>query len=266
MRQRVGCWRWLPFAAAALLWVLAMPARAGDDVAPPQLPCGAEPYPPLAAPGAPPNVRAWRGAAARDWQPPACTGWTRSGFDILVGVAGSFRHDGEIDALLARAGGYAAKKNIRYWSVTEKAWKPLVTEVWALNGADPAQRRADFTAAEVAKGRELYFAQSDNRSSAKAVYRDRVLQADRERLMVARENITPVKMMLITLFEPGDLQIFYVVERRAPGVWGFYGLTRTRMASSLLPLGDEGSYVNRAVAFYRHMAGIPTDQEPPAVR
>jgi hypothetical protein len=38
------------------------------------------------------------------------------------------------------------------------------------------------------------------------------------------------------------------------------------MASSLLPTGGDASYINRAVAFYRLVAGIPTDQEPPAAR
>lgn len=242
----------------------SLPARAGDES--PRLPCGAEAYPAFAAAGVPPNVRAWRGAAAREWQPPACTGWTRSGFDVLVGVGGSFRHEGEIDALLARIGGYSTKKSVRYWSVTEKSWKPLVTDVFSLSGPDAAQRRADFSAADVVKGRDLYFAQSDNRSSGKTVYRDRVLLVERDRVMLVRENVTPVKMMLVTVFEPGDLQTAYFLERRAPGVWGFYSLTRTRMASSLMPVGDEGSYINRAVAFYRHIAAIPTDQEPPASR
>ena len=30
--------------------------------------------------------------------------------------------------------------------------------------------------------------------------------------------------------------------------------------------GNESSAINRAVAFYRWLAGIPTDQEPPAAR
>jgi hypothetical protein len=38
------------------------------------------------------------------------------------------------------------------------------------------------------------------------------------------------------------------------------------MASSLLPTGDHASYINRAVAFYRFVANIPTDQPPPAAR
>ena len=38
------------------------------------------------------------------------------------------------------------------------------------------------------------------------------------------------------------------------------------MASAVLPVGSDASYINRAVAFYRLVAAIPTDQEPPAAR
>jgi hypothetical protein len=33
-----------------------------------------------------------------------------------------------------------------------------------------------------------------------------------------------------------------------------------------LVTGNESSAINRAVAFYRHMVGIPTAQEPPVAR
>jgi len=36
--------------------------------------------------------------------------------------------------------------------------------------------------------------------------------------------------------------------------------------SSIMPGSHEASYINRAVAYYRHIAGLPTDQEPPAAR
>jgi hypothetical protein len=90
--------------------------------------------------------------------------------------------------------------------------------------------------------------------------------ASREQLLVTTENLTPVKKMMLTFFEPGSLQTFCLIERRGPGVWNFYSVTRTRVASSLLPAGGEASYINRAVAFFRYVAGIPTDQEPPAAR
>ena len=247
-----------------LVALAALPARAGDDG--PRLPCGAAPQPTWAEPGQLPAVQAWRGAVARGWVPPACTGWVASPADILVAVAGSFKHDGDIDVLLARIGAISAKSNVRYWSTTEKRWQPLVTEAFALGGPDAAQRREDFPPAHFAKGQTLHYAQSDNRSSGKTVYRERVLSVDRDRLAVVTENLTPVKMTLITLFDAGDMQTAYFIERRSPGLWNFYSLTRTRMSSSLMPIGSDASYINRAVAFYRLVAAIPTDQEPPAAR
>ena len=250
--------------AIALCGLLVLPARAGDDG--PMLPCGAAAQPTYADPGQPPTVQAWRGKAARAWVPPACTGWVASNADILVAVAGSFKHGGDIDDLLARIGAISSKSKVQYWSTTEKAWKPLVTEAFALSGPDPALRRADFMAPQFVKGQNLYYAQSDNRSSGKTVYRERVIAVDRERLAIVSENATPVKMTLITLFDVGDMQTAYFLERREAGVWNFYSLTRTRMASSLMPTGGDASYINRAVAFYRLVAAIPTDQEPPAAR
>ena len=238
--------------------------RAADDW--PRLPCGAAPLPAYAAPSAAPNVRAWSGKAAQGWTPPACIGWPAADADMLVAVAGSFRHDGESDVLLARIGAISSKKGVRYWSVTDKRWQPLVTEVHACSGPDPEARRADFVPAQMTAGQVLYYAQSDNRSSGKTLYRERILAADRDRLVIETENVSPLTKMMITLFEPGQLRSAYVIERQAPGVWGFYSLTRTRMASSLMPLGGDASYINRAVAFYRLVAGIPTDQEPPAAR
>jgi hypothetical protein len=256
---------WLrPLAMCIALAAAVAQARAGD--AAPRPPCGSVPLPAFAEPGAPPAVQAWSGKAAREWQPPGCTGWTTSGFDVIVAVAGSFRHEGEIEDLMVRLGAISTKSQVRYWSTTDKAWRPLVTEAFALSGPDAALKRADFGAAQFVKGQSLYFAQADNRSSGKTVFRDRVLVADRERLVVSSENITPVTKMMLTLFDAGDMQAMYVLERRAVGVWNFYSLTRTRMASSLMPTGGDAPYINRAVAFYRWVAAIPTDQEPPAAR
>jgi hypothetical protein len=258
--------RRLPVLGAMMLAgaLLGPTAAAPDDG--PRLPCGVAPVPGYAEPGAPPTVRAWTGKAAAAWRPPACSGWTDREADMLVALAGSFRYDGEIDGLLARVGAISAQKGMRYWSTTEKRWQALVTDAAALSGPDAALRRPDFTPAELTSGQVIHYAQSDNRSAGKTVYRERVLAADQERLLVTSENLTPVKKMMITFFEPGGLQTFSLIERRGPGVWNFYSVTRTRAASSLLPTGGEASYINRAAAFFRYVAGIPTDQEPPAAR
>ena len=251
-------------ALLAALACVAGAARAADEV--PRVPCGVSPVPAYAALASPPNVRVWSGKDARGWTPPACVGGAAADADIMVAVAGSFRHEGEIDALLARVGAMSAKKGVRYWSTTDKRWLPLVTEVYACSGPDPEARRSDFAPAQITAGQILYYTQSDNRTSGKNLYRERVLAVDRERLMIETENVSPLRKMMITLFEPGQLRTAYVLERLAPGVWGFYSLTRAQTASSLVPVGGEASYINRAVALYRHVAGIPTDQEPPAAR
>jgi hypothetical protein len=151
------------FVAIGLLGLGALPAHATDDG--PRLPCGVAPLPAYAEPGAPPNVRAWSGKAARGWPPPSCSTWQASDADMLVGLAGSFRYDGEIDGLLARIGAISTKKGVRYWSTTEKSWQMLVTDAFALSGPDAALRRADFKPEELAKGQAIHYAQSDNRSA-----------------------------------------------------------------------------------------------------
>jgi hypothetical protein len=250
--------------AALLVSQGGMPVQADDDL--PRLPCGTAPLPAYAEADAPPTVRSWSGKAARSFAPPPCTGWAAMEADMIVALAGSFLHDGGIEALSARIGAISAMKGVRYWSTTDKNWQLLVTDAYALDGPDASRRRDDFGAAQVVAGRTLYYAQSDNRTAGQTVYRDRVVAAEPDRLMIANENVAPLKKMLVTLFEPGEMQTVYIVERRAPGIWGFYSLTRVRMASILLPTGSDASYINRSVALFRHVAGIPTDKEPPAAR
>ena len=74
-----------------------------------------------------------------------------------------------------------------------------------------------------------------------------------------------MRLLLLALFAPGDLRSTFFLERLpASGVWGYYGLWGIR--TNALTSGHEASSINRAVAMFRHLAGIPTDQEPPAVR
>jgi hypothetical protein len=56
--------------------------------------------------------------------------------------------------------------------------------------------------------------------------------------------------------------VYYLAER-APGRWAYSSITRI-VPASFLAQGHEKSYVNRAIALYRHYMHIPTDQDPPA--
>lgn len=63
------------------------------------------------------------------------------------------------------------------------------------------------------------------------------------------------------LFSPGDIQSIYFFERESQDVWRYYSIVRTSKNASQLTAGNEASAINRAVAFYRYLAGIPTDKE-----
>jgi hypothetical protein len=178
-------------------------------------------------------------------------------------MAGSFRFDGSADELVARIGAISTLRGVRYWSTTEKTWRPYVVDASALSRLDPRSRRTHFLATEMTPGSELYYWEKHPRSS-NVVYRMTVLERSPARAVVATENLSPVRFLLLTLFEPGALQSVACVELISPGVWGAYLLVRTGEGASALAVGHEASYVNRAVAIYRHLAGIPTDEEPPA--
>jgi hypothetical protein len=148
--------------------------------------------------------------------------------------------------------------------VTDARWEVSIREASAVGDADQRRRRGDFSLAELQSGRDLYFEQKDNRSSGQVVYRVRVEVLDRDRVEIAIGNVTDVSLLLFTLFDPGDLRSLYIMERLSPRVWGFYSLTGVR--GGMFVSDQPASYINRAIAIYRHIVGIPTDQNPPAWR
>ena len=197
----------------------------------------------------------WTSSELGSWTPPACTGFTAKGDGVLVAVAGSFSFTGSADDLLARFGAISALKGLKYWSVTEGGWRTLITKAAALEGANVDRPRSDFTLAEMRSGADLYFAQSENRAGGDVVYRLRVRDFGPNRFVVAIANASPVSRYLVTLFNPGDLASVHFLERRGPGVWGYYGLAWAGDSLVSRLAVPEASYVNRALALYRHFLG-----------
>src|SRR5258708_4098573 len=68
------------------------------------------------------------------------------------------------------------------------------------------------------------------------------------------------------ILHSGEMQSISFLDRESDDVWRYYSMVRTGKSANRLIAGNESSAVNRAVAFYRHLVGIPTDQEPPAAR
>jgi hypothetical protein len=151
---------------------------------------------------------------------------------------------------------------MRYWSTTHKRWQTLIVDAYAVTDVQGAQRRADFTSDEMNKGSVLYFEQVDN-LSGKAMYRMHIAEASADRLVVDVENVSTMRYLFLPVFHPGDMQSIYFFDRESDGVWRFYSIVRVGQNANRLIAGNEASAVNRAVAFYRYLVGIPTDQEPP---
>jgi hypothetical protein len=248
------------FVSALLLLAPGVPAAG------PQPPCAMSAAFEYPSPDSTPAVGIWheKDLEQANWHPPSCTGWPAdSRSRLIVTLTGSFRFNGSMNELLARVGTISALRRIQYWSTTDKKWGPLSNDAFALTGPDPKSRRRDFSAAELGKGAELYYWE-DNVRTGPAVNRLRVLENTPERVVITSDNVTAVRRFFFTLFKPGALQSVLIVQRIAPGIFGVFILSRSGMGASALTSGHDDSYVNRATALYRWLAGIKTDQEPPA--
>ena len=154
---------------------------------------------------------------------------------------------------------------MHYWSTTHKQWRTLVVEAHALTDSNSGHRRENFALNEMKEGSVLYFEQVDN-LSGRAVYQMRIVEASSSRLVFDVENISTIRYYFIPVFRPGELQSMYFLDRESDSVWRYYSIMRTGQKANGLVARNGSSSVNRAVAFYRHLVGIPTDQEPPGAR
>lgn len=236
-------------------------------MASPNPPCGGEAVPGYPAVGEPPVVVAWFGDGEdASWTPPGCTEWRTRGFATMIGMAARFRHDGGLDALLSRIGRISGATGIRYWSVTRQRWRDLVDEAYALSTDDPDSRRSDFSASELMLGNVFYFLREPNSPIGAAVFRMVVLERGANRVVLKIENSSPIRLLRIPVLKPGEQELIVFLERESGSVWRFYSLMRLGEGVAWQVRERMPSYVNRAVAEYRHLAGIPTDHEPPAIR
>jgi hypothetical protein len=254
----------VPFVKVPLLAMLIACSHAAFAQALPQPPCGVPPVPAHAQAGQQPNIQVWSQQQLASWTPPPCLGWSRGARDLVVAISGTFadKSGGRSGAgeLLSRFGAISTMRGIKYWSVTDKDWRILITDASAATGEDAKTHRPDFRPGELKPGRDVYFIQADSRSTGHVTYRMRVREAEPDRIVLELENVTPVRLLFVTLFKPGGMRFDYFLQRRANGLWTAYGLLA--VASSRTS-GNEASFVNRLVAFYRHFVGDQPDGAPP---
>ena len=257
----------------AVLWLLCaailLPAAGiRAETAQPRPPClpGASAHPGYAPEGAPPRVEIWKDIELS--AEAACHGRLQGRLRLVATLAARFRHAGTLDDLAARAGAISKTVGLTYWSTTEQKWRKLVTEASALTGPDGnwsegRKGRADFSAAEVRSGEQLWFLQNDTRSTGANLYRLRALVSGPDRLVVEVVNESPIAFTFVTLFGEHELLSLHIFERLEGDIWGYYGLAAVREDR----VGDyEKSLVNRAAAFFRFLQGKPGDSEPPLAK
>ena len=261
--QRQGAGRWGRLSVLALSALILGGQATGPEAIGPQPPCGSQSFPVYPPLGTPPTLMAWDPAGlGRTWTPPACTGWRETGFLSLVVVAARFRQVSGSTEVLRRVGAISEFTGMRYWSATTKRWKTLVVHSNAVTGPTGDQVRKDFAPEEFTEGGTLYFQQEDN-MSGKATYRMHIHSAGPDHLVFETENTITMRYLLWPMYKPGELQSVYFIRRESAEVWSFYSLSRTGRNASSLTAGHDASSVNRSVAFFRFLVGIPTDQEPP---
>ncbi len=226
--------------------------------------CDASARPKYLPVGSAPVIQTWgQGITGNTSTAPDCVGLNLHNFTLLVALTGSFSSKDSGDTLLIRFGSISSLKGIHYWSVTDNRWDTLITDAAAINGADTDNRRNDFSLEDMKSGKDLYFFENDNRASNKVIYRMHVLKTARDSLEINTANISKIRLFLLPIFDSGDLQSIFILERITPDTWGYYSLSAIR-EKGVASVGDhQKSYINRATAMYRHFIGVPTDQEPP---
>jgi hypothetical protein len=249
-----------------LLVMLGLLPGLGHAATPPlSPPCEGAPSPAYPPAGHRPAVGVWSESDLKrlSWHPPACLYWAPERTRLIAALAGQFRHAGAMDELVDRLVRISALKAVRYWSVTKKRWEPLVAEAGAVAGPED-EPQPDPVPATLTPGASFRYFEVGR--SGRTIYRMTVHERSADRIVVATENVTPIRIIMLTAFEPGALQSVVFVERRGPDRWGYYQLVRATEGANAVALGKDASYLNRLGALFRHTAGIPTDREPPISR
>jgi hypothetical protein len=249
---------WLVFAAT----VTSAVAMASDRPTPPAcLSSGVSPvFPPLNAAPLAQATRAPGGPAS----PAGASCFEKSDSAATwITVASIVHSSNNLDAFIERFGSVSTLLAVRYWSTTEQKWRPLVLSASAVASSNATTPRADYSLAELVTGEDRYYSVTDSRSGRAVTYRLRLWPSQPTGLVVEIVNVDAIKQWGITLYAPGGLQTLYFLRKQSPGAWAYYSITRI-LPNSFLAEGHDKSFINRAVAVYRHIAGLPTDAEPPS--
>jgi hypothetical protein len=262
----------VPCALTVIVWSAAALLWSGNASAQrlPVPPCAGAPFPAAGDVGAALNQRVWiDDELAADWSPADCTGWTQGPTKVLLAAAGRFAMSGDTDEVVAILARISAMTEIVYWSSSRSRWRRLFEEAAALAAPDRQARRADFTAEEFEPGASLHYWLKEDNPTAGVVYRLLIHEKTPSRLVFETVNLTPLRASVLLLgariAAPGEFRQIYYIEQQADSTWSYYSLVRLGRASTLAGT-SEANYRNRAEAYFRYIAQLKMDREPPAAR
>jgi len=248
-------------ARAGALAALALLLAGSGLAARPAPPCHAlqaQAFPAYGPVDGPPAVAVWRDIDLKDGV--GCLGALRGRMELVVALAGRFRGLQTIEAMARRVGAVSQTRGLRYWSVTDDDWRTLLSEAFALSAPDVERRRPDFSAEALLSGRMLYTAQRDTRSTDLNLYRLTGRRVGARRMVIESTNLSPIRFLFVELFEPEALRAIHVLDQLEPGLWGYYAISAVRSGTFE---SDEKSFINRAAAYYRFLARVPAERDPP---
>jgi hypothetical protein len=238
------------------LAICALAQRASSEPVPPCGPGVLATQPPYAQPDDPPAVAVWRDITLG---PDDCLGKVEGPMELVIALAGRFKHSGTMEDLATRVGAVSFMAATQYWSATEGRWRPLISKAFAVEDLSTLAPRQNFAAGEITSGRRLHFAQDDTRSTGLNVYSLRELGLGSDRLAIEIVNVTDIRFLLATMYDAEALVSLHFVEHLEGDVWGYYGLSAVRVGAAG---GRTKSFINRAAAYQRFITGVPTDKPP----
>jgi hypothetical protein len=243
-------------SAAVLIASGAPAARAAASL------CGSAVAPAYPAVDQPAVVQSWLLDGRQDGPAPDCSGLRTRDFELLVRLTASFASPLDAPGMLTRLGAVSTLKGMAYWSFTDRKWQPLVSESYAIDRpATMATRRADFSAAELRGGTELYFAEIDNRTASLVPYSLQMLSAGPDRLVMRMENVDDLRYLGLKVVGAHEMQWVVALEPLGNGRWGY----RSLMGIVSLGFGRAEQHrlsnLSRCVAMFDHLAGRHTAVE-----
>ncbi|MBS0219265.1 MAG: hypothetical protein JSR91_00845 [Proteobacteria bacterium] len=252
-------WVVIPIVRFLSLLMTIVPMASAIAQSGPQPPCGGTTLPSYPGPNQPPSVGNWRNSDLRQqgWSPAPCLSWNGK-TRLVAALAGTFIFNDGIDQLLDRIGAFSRYSTIHYWSTSRQSWKPLMLEAGLLTNS-PRPTDSDLKAADFVGGHSFdYFVLGD---AGRTIYRLIVRERTAKRVVLAIENISPIRLAFVTLFDVGALQSVIFLEGNRANEWHYFQLMRATDGASTLAVRSTGSFSNRLTAFYGYVA-TPLPSEP----